>query len=247
MHTRTFGTTYLKVLLPSWALEGRKEDIARRLANQETRERMKEHRSLITALGDWSRIVLLDNPAFPEFSRRNFADIAAEMGKTPLDAAYDILLAEIDQLHRPFIILHSYTEELLKLTYEHPFCMVGSDATALAPDGPLAGASFHGAYTWASWFYRRMVRENGFFTPEEGIRKLTGLVAERFKLPDRGVIRDGAWADLAIFDPQTFGEKGTIFEPNQVATGMTHVLVNGVPTVIDGRLTGDRAGAVLRR
>ena len=64
---------------------------------------------------------------------------------------------------------------------------------------------------------------------ERGIsRKLSGLVAERFKLPDRGVIRDGAWADLAIFDPQTFGEKGTIFEPNQVATG-------------------DRAGAVLRR
>ena len=247
MHTRTFGTTYLKVLLPSWALEGGKEDIARRLADKETRERMKVHRSLITALGDWSRIVLLDNPAFPEFSRRNFADIAAEMGKTPLDAAYDILLAEVDQLHRPFIILHSYTEELLKLTYQHPLCMVGSDATALAPDGPLAGSSFHGSYTWASWFYRRMVRETRTFTPEEGIRKLTSLVAERFGLADRGVIRQGACADFAIFDAGTFGEKGTTFEPNQVAEGMTHVLVNGVPTLTDGCLTGDRAGAVLRR
>jgi N-acyl-D-amino-acid deacylase len=247
MTTRTFDTTYLKVLLPSWALEGGKEDIARRLADTETRERMKEYRSLITALGDWSRIVLLDNPAFPEFSRRNFADIAAEMNTTPIDAAYDILLAEIDQLHRPFIILHCHTEEILRLTYEYPHCMVGSDATALAPDGPLAGSMFHGAYTWASWFYRRMVRETRTFTPEEGVRKLTGLVAERFRLPDRGIIREGAWADLAIFDAEAFGEKGTVFEPNQIATGMTHVLVNGLPTIANGRLTGDRAGAVLRR
>ena len=247
MHTRTFGTTYLKVLLPAWALAGGKADIAGRLADRATRERMKEHRSLITALGDWSRIVLLDNPAFPEFSRRNFVEIGAEMGCAPIDAAYDILLAEVDQLHRPFIILHSYTEELLRLTYEHPLCMVGSDATALAPDGPLAGSSFHGAYTWASWFYRRMVRETGAFTPEAAIRKLTGQVAERFRLADRGTLRAGAWADLAIFDPQTFGETATTFEPNQVATGMTHVLVNGRPTLTDGKLTGERAGAVLRR
>ena len=247
MHTRLFGTTYLKVLLPFWALEGGKEEIARRLADRETRERMKEHRNLITALGDWNRVVLLDNPAFPEFSRRSFADIAAEMGREPLDAAYDILLAEIDHLHRPFIILHSYTEELLKFTYEHPACLVGSDATALAPDGPLASSIFHGSYTWASWFYRRMVRESETFTPEEGVRKLSGLVAERFGLADRGVIRQGACADFAIFDAEIFGEKGTTFEPNQVAEGMIHVLVNGVPTMTDGRLTGDRAGAVLRR
>lgn len=246
MHTRFFGTTYLKVLLPAWALEGSRDDIARRLADPDSRERMKSHRNLIVALGDWSRIVLLDNPAFPRFSRRNFADIGAEMGCDPIDAAFDILLAEVDQLHRPFIILHSYTEELLKLTYEHPLCLVGSDATALAPDGPLAGSDFHGAYTWASWFYRRMVRETGTFTPEEGVRKLTGQVAERFGLSDRGAIRAGAFADLAIFDPDTFGETGTTFEPSRIASGMKHVLVNGVITMADGQLTGRRGGSVLR-
>ena len=70
MHTRFFGTTYLKVLLPAWALEGSPDDIARRLADPESRERMKSHRNLIAALGDWSRVVLLDNPAFPQLSRR---------------------------------------------------------------------------------------------------------------------------------------------------------------------------------
>ena len=110
----------------------------------------------------------------------------------------------------------------------------------------LAGSSFHGAYTWASWFYRRMARETATFTPEEAVRKLAGLPAERLGLADRGVLREGARADLAIFDPETFGETGTTFEPNSVARGMRHVIVNGVVTLRDGRLTGERGGEVLR-
>lgn len=207
---------------------------------------MKTFRSLITALGDWERIVLLDNPALPELSRRSIADIAHEKGCDPYDAAFDILLAEVEQIHRPMVILHSYSEDLLRLTYRHDACTVGSDATTLAPDGKLAGSTFHGAYTWAAWFWRRMARETGTFTPEEAVRKLAGLPAERLGLGDRGVLREGARADLAIFDPETFGETGTTFEPNSVARGMRHVVVNGVVTLRDGRLTGERGGHVLR-
>ena len=247
MHTRLFGTTYLKTVLPPWVLEGGPEAVARRLDDPAARARMKSFRSLITALGDWSRVVLLDNPALPEFSRRNFADIAAELGKDPLDCAYDILLREVDQLYRPMVILHSYTEDLLKLTYEHPFCMVGSDATTMAPDGPLADMTFHGAYTWAAWFYRRLVRETGVFSEAEAIRKITSQPAERLGLADRGVIRPGARADVAVFDPVRFGERGTTFSPNQLAEGMVHVIVNGAITLRDGALTGLRAGTVMRR
>ena len=247
MHTRLFGTTYLKTILPPWAMEGGTDDIARRLGDPNERERMKRHRSAISALGDWDRIVLLDNPALPELSRRSLGEIGREQGKEALDCAYDILLEEIDQLHRPMVILHSYNEEVLRLTYENPACSVGSDATALAPDGPLAGSTFHGAYTWASWFYRRMVRETGAFGPADAIRKMTGQSAERLGLSDRGVIRKGARADLAIFEADEFGETGTTFEPNQVARGMVHVLVNGVLAVRDGALTGERSGQVLRR
>ena len=145
------------------------------------------------------------------------------------------------------VILHSYTEGVLRVTYENPACSVGSDATALAPDGPLAGSTFHGAYTWASWFYRRMVRETGAFGPADAIRKMTGQSAERLGLSDRGVIRKGARADLAVFDADEFGETGTTFEPSRVARGMVYVLVNGVLAVRDGALTGDRGGQVLRR
>jgi N-acyl-D-aspartate/D-glutamate deacylase len=246
MHTRLFGTTYLKVILPPWALEGDKDAIARRLSDPAEREKMKSHRSAISALGDWNRIVLLDNPALPELSRHSLGEIAQERGKDAFDCAYDILLTEIDQLHRPMIILHSYTEEILRLTYEHSGCMIGSDATALAPDGPLAGSVFHGAYTWASWFYRRMARETGTFTPAQAIHKMTGLTAGRFGLSDRGIIRKGAHADFAIFDPDEFGDTGTTFEPNQIAKGMVHVLVNGVVTIRDAMLTGERGGKVLR-
>ena len=246
MHTRFFGTTYLKVLLPSWALEGGKEEIAKRLSDKKCRERMKKHRSLITALNDWSRIVLLDNPAFPEYSRLNFSEIAAQKRCEPIEAAYDILLTEINQLHRPFIILHSYTEDLLRYTYQHPACLVGSDATALAPDGPLSKSMFHGSYTWASWFYRRMIRETQTFTPEEGIQKLTSQVAKRFGIKNRGILSKGSFADVVVFDPLSFGERGTTFEPSQIAENMHHVIVNGVLTLRKGELTGDRGGAVLR-
>ena len=248
MHTRLFGTVALKVLLPQWAFEGGKPALAARLQDPATRQRMKSHRSLISALADWERVVLLECKSRPELSRRSIGDIAAQSGRDPLDAAYDILLAEIEHIEsRPMVILLSYSEELLSQTYQHPHCMVGSDATALCPDGPLAEASFHGSYTWASWFYRRMVRETKTFTAEEAIHKITGMPAAVLGLKGRGIIQAGAWADLAIFDPATFGETGTTFEPNQLAIGMKHVIVNGEIGMRDGRITGKRTGQVLRR
>lgn len=247
MHTRFFGTTYLKVLIPVWAFEGGRQALARRLRSSRERARMAESRNLITAIGDWSKVVLLDNPALPDFSRKDFATIGRMMGKPPLDAAYDLLLTEIDQLHRPMVILHTYSEDLLRLAYAHRECSIGSDATALAPDGPLAGASFHGAYSWASWFWRRIVRETSMLTPEEGIRRLTSLPADRLGLKGRGVLRRGAPADIIVFDGNTFAETATTYEPNRLAEGMIHVFVNGIPSLMHGRLLPARAGRVLRK
>ncbi|MBK7472819.1 MAG: amidohydrolase family protein [Betaproteobacteria bacterium] len=157
-----------------------------------------------------------------------------------------ILLVEVGTLLDPMVLLKTYDEDVLAATYRHPLCMIGSDATALAPDGPLAGEVFHGAYTWASWFYRRMVRELRVLSPEEAIRRLTGLPARTVRLTDRGVLRPGARADIVTFDPLAFGEAGTVEQPNQLAHGMRHVFVNGVHTLRDGQLTGERGGQVLR-
>jgi N-acyl-D-amino-acid deacylase len=84
-------------------------------------------------------------------------------------------------------------------------------------------------------------------TPEDAVHRLTGQPAERIGLTDRGVLREGARADVAVFDPGVFAERGTVFEPNLLADGMRHVVVNGVQTLRDGDLTGERAGMVLRR
>ena len=125
--------------------------------------------------------------------------------------------------------------------------MPGSDATTLAPNGKLAESFFHGAYTWASWFWRFMVRDERLLTPEDAVFRLTGQPAERIGLSDHGVLREGARADVAVFDSGLFRERGTVFEPNVLAEGMRLVLVNGVQTLRDGELTGDRARMVLRR
>ena len=249
MHTRLFGTTHLSAALPPRVLEGSRAEVAARLRDPAVRREVKGYRSIITGLarGDWDKIVLFDCRAHPEFSRKSVAEISALMGVGPFDAICDLLLAEIDDLHGLMVIAFSYREEDLRLVFEHPRCMVGSDATALATDGPLQSTSFHGAYTWAAWFYRHFVRDTGMFRPEEAVRRLTSLPADRLGLSGRGTIRKGAWADLAVFDPATFGERGTTFEPNRTAAGMVHVVVNGTVALKDGALTGARNGQVLRR
>ena len=125
--------------------------------------------------------------------------------------------------------------------------MPASDATDLAKDGPLSNSIFHGAYTWAAWFYRFMVLEKEALTPEEAIHKLTGLPASILGLKNRGILNVGALADITVFAPSNFSEQGTTFEPNKLASGMKHVFVNGVLTLTNGTLTGERGGSVIRR
>lgn len=249
MHTRMFGTTNLSAILPAWALEGSRSDIETRLRTPSVRAEMKKNPSIIFALarGDWRRIVIFDSQRQPHISRRSIAEIAASRDQDPVETIYDILLGEIDDLHGLMVIAHAYDPEDLRSVFLHPLCMVGSDATALALDGPLAGKSFHGAFTWAAWFFHHFATETKRLTVEQAIHRMTGLPASRLGWKDRGVIRQGAWADLAIFDAGRFAERGTTFEPNQTAEGMRHVFVNGVAAVQDGQLTGQRSGKVLRR
>jgi N-acyl-D-aspartate/D-glutamate deacylase len=247
MHTRTFGLTNLYAALPAWALAAGTGELSAMLQDPARRDAMRPHRSILSAGNDWSRVVLLDSEIWPQYSRRDLASIAAERGQEPLDAVYDLLLGGIEELHRLMVIIHAYSEDQQREAFAHPLCMPGSDATTLAPDGRLAHEFFHGAYTWASWFWRFMVRDEELLSPEDAVHRLTGQPAERIGLSDRGVLREGARGDVVVFDPERFGERGTVYEPNQLAEGMRHVIVNGVSTLRDGQLTGERGGMVLRR
>ncbi len=245
MHTRLFGTTYLDTIVPPWAHEGGAAALRRHLQSSESRRRMRDFPSIVAG-GGWDRVVLLDHPAYPELARRSVGEAARELRRDAHDLAFDIVLAELGKPIRPMVIIKTYCPEDQAAIFSHPLCVPGSDATTLAPDGPLAHSSFHGAYSWAAWFFRFMVRERRRLSAEEAVRRLTGLPASILRLADRGSIREGARADIAVFDPEKLGETTTTFEPNRLATGMRHVIVNGVPTLQDGTLTGNRGGQVLR-
>ncbi len=246
MHTRLFGFTHLKNLLPGWVMAGETADIAARLRDPSIRAGIAAHPNLITGLRDWSRVLLVRSRVFEELNGVSFAEIGRRWRKPPLEAAYDILLGEASDILRPMVILQSYTEAMLRLAFEHKLCMIGSDATTLAPEGALAGEVFYGAYSWASWFYRRMARETGLLTPQEAVARLSALPARTLGLHDRGLVRPKARADIVVFDPARFGECATVASPNLLAQGMVHVFVNGVPTMLNGELTGRRGGMVIR-
>ncbi len=145
------------------------------------------------------------------------------------------------------VIAWLYDADDQELAFSHPLCIPGSDATTLCTSGPLAKSEFHGAYSWAAFFFRFAVRDRAFFSAAEAVRRLTSVPAAILGLSDRGRLEVGRRADVAIFDAAQFGEASSTFEPNRLARGMHHVIVNGRLTLREGQLTGERAGCVLRR
>ena len=222
MHTRLHGLRYLQTLLPVWALEGGRDKIARRLADPEERARIKRTEGGF-AVADWSTVVLLDSEAWPEFGRRSIAEISTERGAGDvLDTVYDLLLGAATRTGETLIIITPcHTERQQREVFVHDLCMPGSDATTLATDGSLAAETFHGAYTWAAWFYRYMVRETA--AAHAGGRRATssrGCRRTGSSCAIAGCCAPGRAADIVVFDPERYGERGTTFEPNQLSEAL---------------------------
>jgi len=247
MHTRLHGLTHLAAALPSWAREGGPEAVHARLTDPAERARMAGFRSILSAGGDWGRVILYDNDRWPEHARRSIAEIAAARAQSPFDAICDLLAGVAEDLTALMVLIAAYSPEQQDEVFAHPLCVPASDATALCPDGPLSGSAFHGAYTWAAFFWRRMVRETGALTPETAIHKLTAQPAARLGLPDRGRLAPEYFADVAVFDPHAYCDTGTLFAPSQPARGMVHVLVNGSFAMRNGRIMSGRTGRIIRR
>jgi N-acyl-D-amino-acid deacylase len=124
---------------------------------------------------------------------------------------------------------------------------VGIDAGARAADSTVTGKPHPRAYGSFPRILCRYVRERNVLTLPDAIRRFTSLPAARVGLDDRGVIKAGLMADLTIFDPDTVCDRATFDEPVQTSVGIVHVIVNGVPVVRDGSVTGARPGRALRR
>jgi dihydroorotase/N-acyl-D-amino-acid deacylase len=133
------------------------------------------------------------------------------------------------------------------LALKQPWVSIDNDSQGTAPDGLLGQEHPHPrAYGTFPRILRKYVREEHALTLEDAIRKFTSLPAEQMRLTDRGVLKQGMWADLVIFDPKTIQDLATYEKPNQLAQGMTYVLVNGVPVIAEGTMTGALPGRVLR-
>ena len=247
-HTRLHGITNLSAVLPPWAVDGGASQMRRFLADRSTRDRLRRYESIISSfgLGGWDRVALFCSEGSPGKVGHSIAELTPP-GGDPYDTMYDLLLDEGDDPHGALLIVHSYDDDMLAHAFRHPLCTTESDATALCTDGPLAGTTFLGAYTWVGSFFRTMVRERRELTLEEAIHKLTAQAADRIGITDRGRLVVGKQADIIVFDPDEFSDRGTLGNPNRPAAGIRHVLVNGGATLIDGGETGRRSGRVLRR
>ena len=170
------------------------DELLRQLRDPAKRREFHDFREPIHKLGlmgEWDRLALFEAPASPELVGKDFATIGRERGQHPLDAMMDILLEAGDDAPNVLFVGLVQTQEDLDLTFASATCVPESDATTLAPDGPLAAQRFLGAYTWAAFYLRCIVRERAVVTLEEGIRRLTSMPARRVGLTGRGELVPG--------------------------------------------------------
>ena len=254
LYVYTAGGTGLEATIPSWAMEGGSDSLRARLADPAIRARLKrEHQTgspgwwnIIEAAGGWDRIVLA-NPRNPDNARylgKSLAQIAREMGKEPADAAFDLVL---QGRGRVMAIYHMMSEKDIETALRFPWTSIGSDAGAVAQagGGDDLGLPHPRAFGNATRVIAEYVRKRNVLTLEEAVRKMTSWPATRMRLAGRGVIREGNWADVTIFDLATIEDRATYERPTESPTGIDWVLVNGVITIERGKHTGAKAGKVL--
>lgn len=234
----TASSTDLTSIVPAWALEGGYLRFVERLKDPATRARIAGELRAGRLRGDGaSSIVIRGTPA------RKLSDIAASMNVDPAEAALRLFESEETS---PLAIFFSISEEDMKTALVQPWVAFGSDSGAIVGEMRKRGAHPR-AYATFSRVLAQYVREEKLLTLEEAVRKMTSLAASRAGFADRGVLRPGMKADVAVFDPAKVQDRSTYEDPHHFSTGVAHVIVNGVPVLQDGTMTGKLPGRVLRR
>ena len=250
----TAGSTGLGSLIPSWAHDGGTEKLLGRLRDPATRDLLKEQMESgcpgweqLTQAG-YENIYLTSVQSDPNQGviGKNVATIAAARGDAdPRDTVMELLLEENGSIG---MVLFSMCEDDVATVIRYPYSAIGSDASALAPAGPVSRGKPHPrAYgTWPR-VLGKYSREEKVISLEEAVRKMTSLPAEITGLSDRGLVAPGKMADLVIFDPNTVIDKATFENPHVFPVGIDWVIVNGVPVVEEGVQNDALPGRVLRR
>jgi N-acyl-D-amino-acid deacylase len=237
--------TGLSVFFPQWALDGGAEAFVTRLQAPETRRLMKPEAMEKLEGTPWENILLVEveTEANKRLVGRTLGQAAAAKNEDPYEFACDLLVQEGGDVS---IIGFGMSEENTVRVLRHPLVMVASDGSALAPYGPLSSGIPHprnyGTYPRFLGYY---VREKKILTLPEAIKKVSSMPATKMGLKDRGTVREGAFADLVVFDPDRILDRATYTEPEQYSTGIDYVLVNGRVVIDHDRHTGALPGKFL--
>ncbi len=243
----------LSAFIPQWAHDGGTVKMVERLKDPAARERIRK--DMLTPSKDWDNewqeipdpsaimIGVVENSKMLPLEGKRLSEIAALWNKDPMDALFDFLIEDPNT----GVAVFGMSQPDVTLALQQPWVSIDNDSPGTSPEGILGQEHPHPrVYGTFPRILRKYVREDKALTLEDAIRKMTALPAQRVRLADRGVLKQGMWADVVIFDPATVRDLATFDNPNQFSEGMEYVLVNGVPVIDQGKMTGALPGKVLR-
>lgn len=250
MYPYTAGATGLTSVLPPWTAENGK--LFDNLSDPKIRARIKAEMSQPNT--DWENMgqlagpegILISAPQKPEnkqYAGKRLGEIAKMMGKDWQDAAMDLILSEHTRVETTYFLM---SEDNVQLQLRQPWMKFGIDGPGVDPEemkGRLIHPRVYGTFTRVLGLY---VREQHIMPLEDAIRKMTSAVTRRLNIRDRGILQEGFFADIAVFNPDTVIDKATYDNPNQLSVGIEHVFVNGVAVVKAGAVTKATPGQALR-
>jgi N-acyl-D-amino-acid deacylase len=244
----------LSAFVPQWAHDGGAAKLVERLRDPASRARMRK--DMETPSTEWDNewleipspesvlIGVVQNPKLLPLQGKTLAEIAKLWNKDPMDALFDLL---IEDKAFTYVAVFGMSEPDVALALQQPWVSIDNDSSGTSPEGILGQEHPHPrAYGTFPRILRKYVREEKKLTLEDAIRKFSALPAQRMRLTDRGVLKQGMWADVVIFDPATVHDLATFADPNQLSQGMEYVLVNGTAVIDQGKMTGAKPGKVLR-
>ena len=239
--------------IPPWAHDGGDTKLLERLKDPATRARIRK--DMMTPSNSWDNewqeipgpeavmISEIENPKLIELQGKRLSEIAKMWNKDAIDTICEILIQDPDA----GVAVFGMSQPDVTLALQQPWVSIDNDSSGMSPEGLLGRNHPHPrAYGTFPRILAKYVREDKALTLEDAIRKFSALPAQRMRLTDRGVLKAGMWADVVVFDPAIVKDVATFDNPNQLSVGMEYVLVNGVPVIDQGKMTGQLPGKVLR-
>lgn len=254
MYTYPAGRTGLDASMPPWVQEGGYLAWAHRLHDPKIRTRVK--REMMTPTTDWEnyllaagspdRVLLVSFKAdsLKYLTGKTLAEVAKLRGKSPEETAMDLVVQDGSRVGTIYFLM---SEGNIRKQIVQPWVSLGSDEGSYAPEGVFLKSNPHPrAYGTFARFLGKYVREEGVIPLEEAVRRLTWLPMSNLRIPRRGKLAKGFYADVVVFDPATITDHATFDRPHQYATGVVHVFVNGTHVLANGEHTGAKPGRVVR-